>query len=356
MCWALGHVNIVSEFMNIKKILCCFSIILSIPSYSEKLTILDETFSLKENSRLFSGIAIVTRDNTEIFNYSNGLLVNNKELDINTKTQFVIGSLSKQITATLVLREVEEGRLKLEDSISAYFPELNKKWGAKVTIRHLLNHTSGIANFTDPLNSEPGKVFAYSNLGYNLLGKIVAITSGKSYSLLGEKLFQLCEMNDSVSPDLNSQSNESLIDGFNENELGNIDLVSSQITYSAIPSGGIISTAYDLSKWNQCLHKGGILSTIMHQKMVEKHSDRQHRWGSVGYGFGLQVSSNQENKEWSHSGYVPGYISTMAYYPESDVSLIILENISWNTNDIGRVFYYHDKLRENLLAMLKNKA
>ncbi|WP_157822343.1 serine hydrolase domain-containing protein [Psychromonas sp. Urea-02u-13] len=281
-----------------------------------------DVFAIKESSkqREFNGVAIVTKGNDVLFKHSSNSLKNEKDTDLNENSQFIIGSLSKQITATLVLREVDKGNLKLDEPISTYLPQLKQKWSSVVTIRNLLNHTSGIVNINQPLQSKPNKEFAYSNLGYDLLGEIVSNTSRDSYSSSAMQLFQICEMNNSISVAENSLPPASLIGGFNEEENGEMKLVTSKSPYSSIPSGGLISTVSDLAKWNQCLHKGDILSAEIHQEMVSREKIRSHRWGDLGYGFGLQLSTDLDKPEWSHSGYVNGYISTMIYYPESDVS------------------------------------
>ncbi|MEI6892429.1 MAG: serine hydrolase domain-containing protein [Pontiella sp.] len=311
-----------------------------------------EVFASDEyaNPRDFSGIAFIARGEKVLFNHSNNPLKERENAAFNRETPFIIGSLSKQITAVLVLREVDEGLLKLDQSISAYLPELKQEWASVVTLRHLLNHTSGIVSLTQPLETVPGEVFAYSNLGYNLLGQIVSVASAESYASLAMQLFQLCGMENSVAVAENQRSPVLLADGFNETDVGTFERVTSQFPDSSIPSGGLISTAEDLSKWNRCLHKGRILSPAMHEEMVKKASVRKHRWGDLGYGFAVQLSNGLDPTEWSHSGYVRGYISTMSYYPDSETSLIVMENISWYPTDMNRVFYYHDRLREELRA------
>ena len=340
--------------MNIKKIILCLSVCLSMPSYGSHTTIFDDVFSMNENDspRNFSGVALITSGKNIIFETSNNPIKAHGNVDFNIDTQFIIGSLSKQVTATLVLREVDKGMLVLDEPISTYLPELKQQWASIVTLRHLLNHTSGITKLNQPLKTKPGDVFAYSNLGYDLLGKIVSLVSGESYSLLAMQLFESCGMDNSVSVAENMLPPASLAGGYHEKKVGKLEFVTSLFVYSHIPSGGVISTASDLSKWNQCLHKSNILSSEMHKEMVTKASVRKHRWGDLGYGFALQLSNDTDITEWSHSGYVKGYISTMSYYPDSDTSLIILENTSWNPKNMNRVFYYHDKLREKLLSVM----
>ncbi|MCE7054330.1 beta-lactamase family protein [Algoriphagus sp. AGSA1] len=80
--------------------------------------------------------------------------------------QFVIGSISKQITSVLVLREYEKGNLSLNDKIATYLPSIDQSWSKSVTIHHLLTHTHGVVDVNQPLGFEPGAQFQYSQLGF----------------------------------------------------------------------------------------------------------------------------------------------------------------------------------------------
>lgn len=99
---------------------------------------------------------------------------------------------------------------------------------------------------------------------------------------------------------------------------------------------------------NTCLHGGKLLKALTYRAMITPtpSAKRSHRWGVLGYGYGIQVSDREGLQELSHSGYVPGYISTLIYYPKQLFSVVVLENTAWLTNDISRVFSVHDRLRE----------
>lgn len=340
--------------MDLKKVVCCLSLALPMFAFAADPTLFSDVFSSvnSQSPRDFSGVAIIAKGSDVIFSHQSGS-VNGTQFTNVTKftndTQFLIGSLSKQITAALVLREVDQGRIDLDAPINKYLTQLPAEWGATVTVRHLLNHTSGIVAIDKPLKTVPGVSFAYSNLGYNLLGQLVAVTSAQSYSSLANALFSHCDMTNSIAVAKGSQQPASVVAGYHEKQLGVFTSVTKPFPYSAIPSGGIISTPFDLVQWNQCLHKRGIISSTSHQQMITKAATRKHRWGELGYGFALQLSQDPAPTEWSHSGYVLGYISTLAYYPESDISLVLLENTSWYPKDMSRVFYYHDQLRAVLL-------
>ncbi len=304
-----------------------------------------------ENGRYFSGIAVIAQGKNIEFMYSNNANKLNKSdtlPQLITNSQFVIGSISKQITAALILRLVDNDVIKLDQHIGSYLPNLKENWREEVTIRHLLNHTSGITDIDHPLKIKPGKEFKYNNLNYDLLGKISSHVTKRAYAALTNEIFSICGM-DNTFPGEKSMAHGLKTKGYNEEFSHEKTLVTTAIKEDSIPSGGIISTANDLVLWSQCLHKGNLVSKNMHLEMVKKAATRKHRWGDLGYGFATQLYNKDQLIEWSHSGYVSGFISTLAYYPVKDVTLILLENTSWDYRDMDRVFLYHDLLRSRLI-------
>lgn len=317
---------------------------------------LQSVFTNADVPRAFSGVAVIAKGNDITFSYTSTSTFTAKPAssdlvtpEFTLQTPFVTASLSKQMTAALVMREVDQGRVDLDAPITQYLEHLNGKWDGVITVRQLLNHLSGIVKLDKPLKTIPGEVFAYSNTGYNLLGEITAKTSGMDYETLASEMFKRCGMGNT-----NASSNTNNAVRYHEKSVGEQVAMTKDLPARFAPSAGVISTAEDLVAWNQCLHNSDLLSAKSHLQMVSKAATRAHRWGDLGYGFGLQLSGSGEVKEWSHSGYVLGYISTLSYYPESDTSMILLENISWYPKDMTRVFYYHDELRSQLLKQLTN--
>jgi len=343
--------------MNVLACRLAYSLAMMLPMVSvaaqNNVTDLQSVFTSADVPRSFSGVAVIAKGNEITFSYTSASQSVSSDLAapaFTLQTPFVTASLSKQMTAALVMREVGQGRVDLDAPISQYLNYLKGKWNAVITIRQLLNHLSGIVAVDKPLKTVPGEVFAYSNTGYNLLGELVATTSGKDYEMLASDMFEYCGM-DNTSP--SSNTNNAL--RYHEKSLGELVEITKDLPASTTPSAGIISTAEDLVAWNQCLHNSDLISAKSHVQMVAKGATRKHRWGELGYGFGLQLSDKAAIQEWSHSGYVLGYISTLSYYPKSDTSMILLENISWYPKDMTRVFHYHDKLRSQLLKQLINK-
>src|SRR4028119_1902180 len=184
---------------------------------------IDEYMTRANKLRQFNGAVLVAENGKVI--YKKGLGLANMEWNVpnETDTKFRLGSITKQFTATLIMQLVEQGKLKLDGKLSEYLPDYRKDVGDKVTIHHLLTHTSGIPSYTSlpnfmaevsrnpftpvefvknyasgDLEFEPGAKFRYNNSGYFLLGAIIEKVHGKPYEqVLKENVFEPLGMNNS---------------------------------------------------------------------------------------------------------------------------------------------------------------
>ena len=136
------------------------------------------------NESEFNGVILVANDSTDIYSKAIGYSDLERRIQIEIDDQFVIGSISKQITAVLVLREYEKGNLRIDDKIDKYIKEIDQTWSKKVTIHHLLTHTHGISNVEEPLKFKEGSQFKYSQLGYELLAQVLEEITGKTFEPL----------------------------------------------------------------------------------------------------------------------------------------------------------------------------
>lgn len=307
----------------------------------------------------FNGIVMIAQQGELIYLAAHGVSDIEKQKALQANDQFIIGSLSKQITAVLLLREVDKGRLSLQDVLSTYLPDLKASCADSVTIHHLLNHSSGIVGLDKPLAFRPGSRFAYSPIiGYELLASVMEKTSGETYAELAGRLFAHCEMEDTTVPLLygnRSPAQQNLVHSYSEEEEG--ALTQEKYTLKdiafATPGGAIISTASDLIQWNECLHQGKLLKEASYQAMTTASVTRAgHRWGDLGYSYGLQMDEQNGIVEYSHSGALLGFISTNIYYPADNLSVIILENVTPNFEDMSRAFFFHDQIRGVVKAKL----
>lgn len=263
-------------------------------------------------------------------------------MGVPAESRFMIGSLSKQMTAALVLRAAETGRISPEATVAQALGASKRDRAPDVTVRQLLNHTSGFVALGQPLHTKPGEVFAYSNAGYDLLGELLAAVGTASLARQYAGLFAQCGMR--TAGVLGDAGIEPAA-GFEEADDGRLTRAPATTQRGHVASGGVVADAIDLLRWNRCLYGGVALSAASLGAMTQPTTMRPHRWGMLGYGYGLQIADTPLGVEYSHSGYAPGAISTLAYYPRDALTLVVLENTSWRADDIGRAFHFHDALR-----------
>lgn len=189
------------KILNITLIyLFCLSVNASHLFAQEKISHdIDSLIQLKV-PRAFNGVILISKNGQQFYQRSYGFRDIRRKEPLRIDDQFLIGSISKMITAVLVLREVQAGHIQLNNTIRRYLPAFDQKWADSVTIQQLLNHTSGIVNWDKSLISVPGTRFSYSNINYALLGKIVEKTSARSYATLTAELFKRCKMYHSTVP------------------------------------------------------------------------------------------------------------------------------------------------------------
>ena len=165
------------------------------------------------DAQMFMGSVLVAKDGKIIFSKSYGMADLEWSVPNSPTTRFNIASMTKQFTAASILLLEDRGKLKTDDLVKKYLPDAPASWD-KITIYHLLTHTSGIPNdaakyepgtpdklvFNDrPLNSQPGEQWAYTNLGYIVLGYLLERISGQTYEkFVRENIFKPLGMNDSV--------------------------------------------------------------------------------------------------------------------------------------------------------------
>jgi D-alanyl-D-alanine carboxypeptidase len=297
---------------------------------------LDSLFAVN-NKQFFNGVVYIVQHGKVAYQKQYGSSNLHKKIPFKFSDRFVIGSVSKQITATIVLREMEKGHLQLQDVIGKYLPDLIQSWKDSVTIHHLLTHTHGITAVDKSLSFRPGAQFAYGNLGYQLLADIVAKASGQSFVDVSAGLFKLCKMDSSSHPAQYARR----LKGFSiekDGELSDND----QFPEGFTPAGGFISTAPDLVKWNHCLHGGMLLSAATYKLMITVYASREHPLlGLTEYGYGPTISKVNGLLRIGQTGLVPGFVSMNYYYPATKTSVVMLENMEWNPENTAESFYYH---------------
>ncbi len=258
--------------------------------------------------------------------------------------QFVIGSISKQITAVLVLKEYEKGNIGLQDKISKYLPEINQEWTQKVSIHQLLTHTHGIVELNKALEFEPSTQFHYSQLGYELLAQILQKVTEKSFQALSTDLFTGNGLSNTHHPD--DKNYKKLVNGYEEMENGEMEHVTNSLE-NFVTAGSFISIAEDLNKWNVLLYSGKLVNEKTLELMKTRYATREHPvFDQIEYGDGLLFNDGENNTQIGAFGYTPGFVSACYHYPKSNTNLIVLENTARSLADFKLTFQVHTQLME----------
>lgn len=316
--------------------------------YSSKI----DSLISSENPRPFNGVVLLTQNGkvkySKIFGYKNFDL----KTPLKQDDQFEIMSNTKQITSVLILKEVEKGKINLQEPIKKYLPFLTKSWADSVTVHQLLNHTHGIVDIEKPLLFKPGSEFKYGNLSNSLLGKIIENTTKKSYKEVAEELFKSLNMKYTFCYSKTDKKN--LVSG-HMNKDNNFNVVkNSLIDDYNMAADGVITTAKDLTIWNDALHNGKILTPKSYTLMTTESTKSQHDvFGKekMSYGYNIRIIEENEIKYFGHTGLGDGFASLNIYIPKSDISLIILENQMAENSDL---YYYYETLIKNIV--LKSKS
>lgn len=328
----------------------------TIVTYGQQNIINEQIDSLisTKTTKPFNGVILISQKGktkySKIFGYSD---IDKKE-SLKLNDQFVIGSISKQFTAVLVLREFDKGNIDLFVPIRQYLPELTQSWADTVTIHHLLTHLHGITQLDKPTTFKVGTQYSYSQIGYDLLSKIVERTSGKSFSELSKNLFEECGMKNTFHPDIKGYNN--LVIGYTENDNGKIEF-ETETFQNYVAAGSFISTAEDLNIWNKYFYSGKLLKRKT-MKMVETKQNgavRNHPiFGITEYGYGITVDTKENILQFGQTGFAPGFNSMNFYFPKTKTSVIVLENVAYETDDLKKTFYYHTEILKIIRNKIKN--
>jgi CubicO group peptidase (beta-lactamase class C family) len=296
----------------------------------------------------FMGTVLIAKGDHTIFDKGYGYANLEWQIPNTPDTKFRLGSVTKQFTATSILLLEERGKLKTDDLVKKYVPDAPAAWD-KITIYHLLTHTSGIPSFTSfpeypefekkpatpeelvkrfkdkPLEFEPGSQFKYSNSGYLLLGYLIDKISGEEYpQFLKENIFVPLGMGDS-GYDLNATVIAHRAAGYTpkpSGEIQNTGYIDMTIPYSA---GALYSTTRDLLKWELGLYGGKVLQTESLRKMTTPFKEN--------YGCGLFISNGGGHKKIDHGGGIEGFNTELAYYPDDQLTVIVLANLNGGAPD-----------------------
>lgn len=265
---------------------------------------------------------------------------------VTESTNFRLASVSKQFTATAILLLVEKGLLSFETRLSEVIPEF-PSYGERITIRHLLNHTSGLIDYEtlipssqskqlsdeDVLNLlqrenstyfHPGAEYRYSNGGYVLLGLIIERVTGQKFSsFLKENIFSPIGMNDSLMYEGTDTQITNRAFGHSPQGSG-FKETDQDVTSATRGDGGVYSSVNDWVKWEIAIHDNLILSSSM-QEMVFTQS--QLNDGSfIEYGFGWMLDTFKGLRHQYHTGSTIGFRTAVERFPQKNLTVLVLVN------------------------------
>ena len=302
----------------------------------------DEIAKARTDAKQFMGNVLVAKGNQVLFERSYGSANMEWSVANTLESKFRIGSVTKQFTAACILLLEDRGKLNTDDLVSKYVPNAPASW-AKITIYHLLTHTSGIPSFTGfpeyeqfqtqpttpekllaffrdkPLVFEPGSKWSYSNSGYEVLGFVIEKVTGQTYQqFLDENIFKLFDMKDS-GYDSNSRVIPHRAYGYMPGPEGTkaAGYVDMTVPYSA---GALYSTTRDLLKWERGLFGGRLLKPASLQKMITPFKN--------DYGCGLFISTVNGHKRIEHGGSIQGFNSELVYWPDEQMTVVVLANLN----------------------------
>ncbi len=258
--------------------------------------------------------------------------------------RFRIGSVTKPIAAAGLLTLVDAGKVALDDPLSKYLPDY--PGGAGVTVEQLLNHTSGIKDYTGipgtmqgPIKRHlttaqlvayfkneapdfaPGDAWSYSNSGYVLVGAVIEASSGQPWhQYLEQALFKPLGLQDTgygADPAVIARQ----VMGYTMNGQAAARPLQISMTQPHA-AGALVSTVDDLARFSRALHKGRVLKPATYARMITPVGKAK----DIGYGYGFETNAVRGNPSLEHSGGIPGFTSHLTYVPGADVTVAVLHN------------------------------
>jgi CubicO group peptidase (beta-lactamase class C family) len=285
----------------------------------------------------FNGTVLIAQKDKIIFQKGYGFLNAEKKITNDPNSIFQIYSITKTFTSTLVFQLIEQHKLTLTDKLSQFYPQFPN--GDRITIEHLLTHTSGINDNADQAsapeteeyrvalfgrnkpNFAPGEGWAYCNGGYQLLGYIIGRVTGMPYEAAIRKyIFTPLQMTNSGFDfkNLNSPHKTTAYSVFQNHTKKLASLYDSTGPFAA---GSIYSTVGDLYKYYEGLSRYQVISQSSFEQATTPGKTNS------GYGYGWQLNNQILNKKViSHSGGAAGFRSNFAMIPEDSICIAILNN------------------------------
>lgn len=298
---------------------------------------MESYLSLLADQGNFSGAALVAYRGQLLVRKGYGLANQELEIPADAQTRFRLASVSKPLTALAIMQLVQADKVELRSSICTYLRDCPGAW-EPITVHDLLAHTSGLQNYTDflsfadvetrpastaevigrfrdlPLEFSPGQAYHYTNSNYVLLGKIIEDVSGEDYpSYMGGHIFRPLGMRNT-----GYDSGDGAALSGTRGYVG-VGVAATPIdTSNLFAAGGLFSTVDDLYALAQALSAGTLLPPELLAQMYTPNF--------FGYGYGWKIESRFGHPVIYHPGLMSGAITYLGFYPDDDLTVIVLSN------------------------------
>jgi len=323
----------------------------------------DAIFASLESSDAPGAAVLVVRDGRVVFRRGYGVADLRTRTKIDQRTNFRLASFTKQFTAACVMLLARDGKLHYDDHLTDFFPEF-PAYGKAITVRNLLNHTSGLPDYGELLMKQypdtppekvpqildagvlkllerqsggefpPGTKWEYSNSGYAVLAMIVEKVSGKPFGLfLQERIFTPLKMTNTVAYEKGKNEVPHRAYGHTKDDKakGEVFRETDQSPTSAVlGDGGIYSSLDDLAKWDRALRDHALLSAAEMQPALTpvqpSGGPAKLDDAPVSYGFGWFLDPYRGHKRMSHDGGTIGFRTTIQRFTDDGLTIIVLAN------------------------------
>ncbi len=303
----------------------------------------------------------VMRGDVIIWAHAFGPLDPKSQLTASSESIYRTGSISKTITAYLMLKLIDEGHFKLDDKVETYFPDIRELEGygesRQITFRQLASHTSGLIRepklkdaATGPIEkweekilesipatsfkTNPGEKYSYSNIGYGILGLAISRAAGKPFmELIEEKVFKELNMNMSFF-EIPEEWQQELATGMGGGKK-HINLERPAIEHSGrgykVPNGGIYSNPTDLCKFMISCFNKTLLTPENHSEMQSQQTPE----GGNAYGLGFGLDSGEGYSTAGHGGSVSGYSAHFKFDVQTGYGVAVMRNYNQGETNLG---------------------
>lgn len=336
------------------------ALFLATPAHTQDLTAQIQAIFRPYAGQDAPGMAVVAlRNGNVVFRGAYGLADLERRAPITAKTDFRLASLTKEFTATGIMLLVHDNRLRYDDPITRFFPDF-PAYGKQITVRHLLNHTSGLLDYEDIYAEQtrglpddkipqihddeilrmmekqtttkfpPGTRWEYSNTGYALLAMIIERTSGQTYpEFLRDRIFRPLQMNNTVAfvNGRNTVPNRAF--GYRRSKDGKGWEFSDQSPTSAVlGDGGIYTNIEDMAKWDAALRNHTLLSAAEMRAAITPvpFAAKGPHDEPAQYGFGWFVDPYKGHQRMWHYGETCGFLTSIQRLTNEGITVIVLAN------------------------------